>query len=213
LELTRYIHLNPLRAELVNEFRKLRDYPWSGHAVIMGGVKREWQDVEAILSYFGERKKKAVSAYEEYVGRGVERGKRPELVGGGLIRSLGGWSEVLSMRRRSERMTSDQRILGSGEFVERVMAEAEEGMKEALGWRGRVPDLESLLRKISKKEGVDGERVRGGGRKRAEVRVRKIFCRVAAKKYGYSGARIARFLGVTASSANRYASMERIAAE
>ena len=91
----------------------------------------------------------------------------------------------------------------SGEFVERKMAEAEQGMKEALGWRGRIPDLESLLRKISKKEGVDGEKVRGGGRKRAEVRVRKIFCRVAAKKYAYSGARISRFLGVTASSGNR----------
>jgi len=29
--------------------------------------------------------------------RGIEIGSRPELVGGGLIRSLGGWSQVLSL--------------------------------------------------------------------------------------------------------------------
>jgi len=67
------------------------------------------------------------------------------------------------------------------------------------------------LRKISGKEGVDGEKVRGEDRRRAEVRVRKIFCRVAMKKYGYTGARVARFLGVTASLVNRYSNMEEIA--
>jgi hypothetical protein len=46
------------------------------------------------------------------VREGIEKGRRPELVGGGLIRSLGGWSEVLSLRRRGEKTASDERILG-----------------------------------------------------------------------------------------------------
>ncbi len=112
------------------------------------------------------------------------------------------------MRRRDQQMASDQRILGSGDFVEQVVSEARGGMKEALGGRARVPDLESLLRTISKKEGVDGDKVRRGGRKKKEVKVRKEFCRVAAKQFGYSGASIARYLGVTASLVNRYASLE-----
>jgi hypothetical protein len=39
LELIRYIHLNPLRAGLVKDFRELDTYPWSGHAAILGKRK------------------------------------------------------------------------------------------------------------------------------------------------------------------------------
>ncbi|MCX6984184.1 MAG: transposase, partial [Lentisphaerae bacterium] len=43
LELARYIHLNPVRAGMVKGLRELRDYPWTGHGVIIGRQKREWQ--------------------------------------------------------------------------------------------------------------------------------------------------------------------------
>ena len=32
--------------------------------------------------------------YYEYVKEGIGQGRRPELVGGGLIRSLGGWDVI-----------------------------------------------------------------------------------------------------------------------
>ena len=57
---------------------------------------------------------------------GKRLGRRPELVGGGLVRSLGGWSKVLSLRSRGEEVAYDSRILGSGEFVQDVMRDAEE---------------------------------------------------------------------------------------
>jgi len=50
-------------------------------------------------------------------------------VGGGLIRSLGGWSAVKALRRAGYRELSDDRILGSGEFVERIIKEAEGKVK------------------------------------------------------------------------------------
>jgi len=210
LELTRYIHLNPLRARMVKNFKELRFYPWSGHSAIMGKVKRRWQDVGTVLAYFGRRKRRAIAAYEDYVREGMEKGRRPELVGGGLIRSLGGWSEVLSLRRRGEKMVSDERILGSGEFIERLLSQAEEKAKQTLGWRGRVPDLQTLLLKISKKEGVEQQKVRGGDQRRSVVSARKVFCQLAVKRMGYSGASVARYLGVTTSLVNLYASSEEV---
>ena len=39
LELTRYIHLNPLRARLVEDLKSLDKYPWSGHSTILGHCK------------------------------------------------------------------------------------------------------------------------------------------------------------------------------
>jgi putative transposase len=210
LELTRYIHLNPLRARMVKNFRELRFYPWSGHSAIMGQQKRGWQDVGTVLAYFGRRKRRAIAAYEDYVREGIEKGRRPELVGGGLIRSLGGWSEVLSLRRKGEKTASDERILGSGEFIERLLSQAEEKAKQTLGWRGRVPDLQTLLSKISKKEGVEQQKVRGGDQRRSVVSARKVFCKLAVKRMGYSGASVARYLGVTTSLVNRYASSEEV---
>jgi len=36
LELIRYIHLNPLKAGIVDTLQNLERYPWSGHGVLMG---------------------------------------------------------------------------------------------------------------------------------------------------------------------------------
>jgi hypothetical protein len=113
LELTRYIHLNPLRVGIVRDMRGLRQYRWAGHSAIMGRVKREWQDIDTVLGYFGKGQR-AIEKYERYVEEGISRGKRPELVGGGLIRSLGGWSQVLSLRRKGIKVAFDERVLGGG---------------------------------------------------------------------------------------------------
>lgn len=40
------------------------------------------------------------------------------------IRSLGGWSEVVSMRRKGGDVKADERILGTGYFVNAVVKEA-----------------------------------------------------------------------------------------
>jgi len=50
----------------------------------------------------------------------------PELTGGGLIRSKGGWSQVLAARRSGRKEEYDERILGSGDFVNGILKEAEE---------------------------------------------------------------------------------------
>ena len=39
LELIRYIHLNPLRANLVEDLKALDKYPWTGHSAILGRRK------------------------------------------------------------------------------------------------------------------------------------------------------------------------------
>ena len=210
LELTRYIHLNPVRAGVVKRMRGLAAYPWTGHAVILGRVKREWQDVDTVLAYFGKRRKEATRKYERYVAEGVGMGRRPELVGGGLIRSMGGWSEVVSLRRKGEREASDERILGGGKFVERVVEESEEGMKETLRWRKRVMDLKTLLKEVVKREGLEEAEIRGRSRREPVVRGRKVFCQVAVRKLGYTGASVARFLGMTTSSVNRMARLEEM---
>jgi len=204
LELTRYIHLNPLRAGIVSNMRELSQYRWAGHSAILGRVKREWQDIDTVLGYFGKGHK-AIEKYERYVEEGISLGKRPELVGGGLIRSLGGWSQVLSLRRKGMKVAFDERVLGGDDFIERLLSEAEEREKETLRIGRKVPDLLTLAKRIMEGEGIEETELRSGTRKREVVRARRLFCQLAIRKMGYPGAEVARFLGVTTSSVNRQA--------
>ena len=205
LELTRYIHLNPVRAGMVKDMRGLSKYPWSGHAVLMGSLKRDWQDRETVLSYFGRRRGQAISGYEEFVREGISRGRRPDLVGGGLIRSLGGWAQVLSSRRRGIEASSDQRVLGSSEFVESLLSEADERERETLRLSLRGRGLDSLIKEIAEGEGVAEIGLRSGKRDRKVSRARRLICQVAVDKMGYPGAEVARVLGVTTSAVVRAA--------
>jgi REP element-mobilizing transposase RayT len=116
LKLVSYIHLNLLRTSLVKSLEELDHYPWSGHALILKHLDHDWQDRDYVLQYFGDREGLAKQAYREFMREQSDLGTQPELTGGGLIRSSGGWSEVLSMRQRGERQFSDERILGSGQF-------------------------------------------------------------------------------------------------
>jgi putative transposase len=64
------------------------------------------------------------------VNQGIAAGKRPEFTGGGLIRSVGGWSAVKTLRKAGALQKGDERILGDGEFVEEVLSEAKEAFEK-----------------------------------------------------------------------------------
>ncbi len=57
---------------------------------------------------------------------GLHEGKNPVLSGGGLLRSYGGWSQVLAMKRKGDIEEFDERILGSGDFVQAILLEVED---------------------------------------------------------------------------------------
>lgn len=66
------------------------------------------------MGLFGRRIGETRKKYRSYVEKGIPMGRRPELVGGGLIRSLGGWDEIKKMRLTGQdRIKGDQRILCS----------------------------------------------------------------------------------------------------
>ena len=83
LELVRYLHLNPLRAQVVPDLRHLDRYPWTGHSALSGTVARPWQDTRTILGQFGRPLPRARRAYRGFVAAGLPPGRRPDLQGGG----------------------------------------------------------------------------------------------------------------------------------
>ncbi len=86
-----------------------------------------------------------------------------------------------------------------------VIADAEEKAKDTLRLSFTISDLPSLAMEVSEREGVDKAELRSGLRKRQAVKSRRVFCQIAVKKMGYSGADVARFLGINTSAVNRLA--------
>jgi putative transposase len=126
LELVRYIHLNPIRAGVIHDMDGLEQFPWSGHQILTGRKRLEWQDAEWILNLFHQKHSTARRAYSSFVEKGIALGRRPDLVGGGLLRSSGGWTAVQSLKKSKERFASDERILGSSDFVASLLKKANE---------------------------------------------------------------------------------------
>jgi putative transposase len=199
LELVRYIHLNPIRSNVVQSLEELDEYRWSGHSAIIGKLRREWQEREYVLSQFGRRERQSIRAYRRFMEEGKGLGRRPELVGGGLIRSLGGWSKVLSLRSRGEEIEHDSRILGSGGFVQAVTREAEEAIARQVRKRGRK-SIEEIIARMCKGSRVSEKEVRSGNQSRKAAKVRAEIACYLSREMGISMAEIARKLGVGASA-------------
>jgi hypothetical protein len=185
---------------LVKSLGELDRYPWSGHRVLIGGGKSEWQERNYVLRQFHPREKEAIRTYRRFMEEGKNQGRRPELVGGGLIRSLGGWSEVLSFRGQGERVEYDGRILGGGDFVSEILREADQKVRRYLPVREKGALKDRIIKEMCEKEGVGEGEVRMGGQARRVSRVRSKIAWSLSREYGISLAEIARDLGMCTSA-------------
>jgi len=195
-ELVRYIHLNPLRAGIVPNLVKLNRYKYCGHSALMGKRKCEWQEKRYVLSYFGKSLAEARQSYSSYVKEGLSQGRRPELVGGGLIRSLGGWEAIKRMGKR-ERIKGDERILGDSDFVFQVLEEADETFNRYYEMKILGYDLKTVEDRVCRIFKIGTEDIYSKSREKVKASARGLFCYWAVRELGYGLTDIARHLGIT----------------
>ena len=196
LELVRYIHLNPLRAGLVKELKELDKFPYCGHSVLMGKNKREWQDDDYILRIYNSKYLKARRRYREYVEKGLADGRRPELVGGGLVRSAGGWSVVKAMRRGLERIKGDERILGEGDFVETVLKAAQENLDRKSQLEAEGYSFDWLVGRVARQLEIEPKDVLAPGKYVQSVKARSLLCYWGTRELGMTTVDLARRLNL-----------------
>jgi len=196
LELVRYIHLNPLRGGQVDAYGELARYPWCGHGAILGTRKVEWQAIDDVLEVFGKTAKTARMAYGEYVREGVGKGRRPDLTGGGLFRSVGGVEQAGQMQRRREKVQSDERILGSGEYVAEVLKEVEHRDRRKTVLRERLKPAE-VVERAAKVMGVGVREVYGRRKQRKISMARSLASKWLVEDLGMTVMDVARLLKVT----------------
>jgi REP element-mobilizing transposase RayT len=202
LALVRYIHLNPVRAGIVTDIESLDRYPWSGHRMLIGNDRPPWLGTDFILGQFAATRKKAVTSYRRFVEEGITMGHRPELVGGGLSRSLSGWSQVVSVRGK-DTQKGDERVLGSSEFVLAVLTEAEDRQRRQLKVRTPTKSINQIIEEECAERRVPQEELKNGGRRAKVSAARGSIAYRAVTEIGLSAAEAARHLGVTTSTVTR----------
>jgi hypothetical protein len=197
LELVRYLHLNPLRAGVVRDLAALDGYGYTGHSTLMGRTPRPWQNTREVLGRFSPRLGPARRAYRLFVSEGVVQGRRPDLIGGGLVRSVGGWKAVEELRRGREEYTSDERVLGGAEFVEDLMKRLEkEGDNKARLLKREPLEISHWVRKVCEATGVREEALSGPGRRSEVCLAREGLAYVWVEALGRSGRELAGVLNI-----------------
>jgi putative transposase len=197
-ELLRYIHLNPLRAKLVATITELNGYPYCGHSALIGKRPRKWQDTRYVLANFGETVKKARNAYLDFVTAGASLGRKSELVGGGLIRSLGGWKEIKNLGlNKQARIKGDERILGDSDFVTEVLEQADERYDRRYRLKTLGYDIWRVERKIIELFDIEKEGLYSGSRKKSISEARSLFCYWCVRELGETMTHMAKLLGLT----------------
>ena len=203
LELVRYIHLNPLRAGVVSSLKELDRYPYSGHSRLMGKIKDQWQDVDTVLALFGKKRYAAKKKYREFVEKGILEGKKPELTGGGLIRSVGGWGVLKSMRRMDVHFKSDERILGDSDFVDTVLQDAAEKMERKYRLKATGYDFNTLVERVSGIFKIEVKQLLSPSKQPERVMARSVLSYWAVRELGISGTAVGERLGLSQSAVSR----------
>jgi len=182
---------------------KLDKHPWCGHSVLMNKTKQAWQNVDYVYGLFSEKKRLARTKYRVFVEKGILQCKRADLIGGGLLRSIGGWTLLKGFRKAGIRVKGDERILGDSDFVENVLKSAEEELEQKYDLRASGYDFDRVARRVAEVMAMEIDQVTAFGKSPQTVKARSLLCFWAHRKLGMTTIEIGRRLNISQSAVSR----------
>jgi chromosomal replication initiation ATPase DnaA len=131
-------------------------------------------------------------------GRSVSAG-----TGGGLIRSVGGWGVLRSLRRMNFHYKSDERILGDSDFVETVLKDAAEKMERKYRLKAAGYDFNRLVERISDLFKIEKRLLLAPSKRPERVMARSVLSYWAVRELGMPGTAVGERLGLSQSAVSR----------
>ena len=188
LELVRYIHLNPIRAGMVESLEDMVRHPWCGHAELLGKSNRNLITQEPILAFFSRHKSQARRLYRAFLADGLKGKRSGKLSRGGKRLSMA-LNPALS-----EKDVFDDRILGGGRFVENILDAKGEAAQDA------TLSLIDLVRLVSTHFGLEPEELSLPSKARKIVRAKAVICYLAVRRLRIKGVEVAKQLGYSSTA-------------
>ena len=130
-------------------------------------------------------------------------GRRPELTGGALVRSAGGWSGSQALRQMKGRMKSDERIPGDSDYVESALVGAREAMERKYRPKSLGCDLGTIVTRVSQLFDVPEARIKSSGKEPERVKAKSVAAYRAVKELGMTGTEVGNELRLTLSAVSR----------
>ena len=145
-------------------------------------------------SPIGKSVRKARKEYESFVKEGLSEGRKRELTGGGLIRSLGGWIEAKEILKGGVHIMSDERILGDSDFVDSIIIQSEEQYDRRQRLKQQGFNLDRIAERVAEVLDMEPDEVYLRGRQNRKVRARSLLCFWASRELGISHTELAKRL-------------------
>jgi putative transposase len=111
--------------------------------------------------------------------------------------SLEGWSAVMGLRRSGEKSLTDERILGSNDFVQRMFGEADHRKRHLFSSVLRGRQAQQIIARSCEKEGISIQELQRASRRGPIPRVQSYLVWTPARELGMPLAEIRRRLGVS----------------
>jgi putative transposase len=177
-ELVRYIHLNPVRVNMVGT---PDSYPWSSHRAYLGlETTDQIVDVDPVLRRFGPKKEIARERFAEHVAAGISLGRL----------------EALYMTKSG--------VLGSEEFIDSLIHRIGEFVPKGtpVTKNTEPPDAEKLLEAVEIVSGV--ARADFCGRAKApRVMAAKELLIIVGRRLGFTTTKLSAFTGLSIATVSR----------
>lgn len=182
---------------MIQSIGDLDRYPWTGHSVLMGRKKREFQSTSEVISRFGRKQSDSRKKYRRFIMDGWNMGHREDLVGGGLQRSAGGWKGLNALRKQGIRWNGDERILGDGDFVAHILKETEECMDRRETLKNQGWTIEKLSRHVCQIAKIEVDDLLKKGRGNALSAAKGLFAYWGNRELGISQKKLAEYLQIS----------------
>jgi hypothetical protein len=156
MELVRYIHLNPVRAKVVDDPEM---YPWIGHLAYLGKLKNDLIDEDLVLSQFSANKALARKEYNQFILRCLNSGHQDKYY-----------------------KVKGQRYLGEDEFIERIERKMENFESRSIIYD--IP-MDEIVLEVSNTTGITEDKLYSLTRARRGAYGRSLVAYLARKVSGY----------------------------
>ena len=213
LKLVAYIHLNPIRARIVNSIDELDHYPWCGHSTIVGSVKHDWQNINEVLLHFSRNKRTARTLYRKFINKQSGKERNINMINGNYKQSATGWKHIDSSVSDNTSWRGDGRILGDKGFVDSILKKANEGLDKKCRLRAAGWNIDTLTSYICELYNVSEKDILKKGRSNALSSAKGLICYWGYNKLGLSGAELSRYLDVSRPAISKNINLGKIISE
>lgn len=201
-ELIRYVHLNPLRARLVDDLAGLDHYPWCGHAFVVNRADPPWHDVSFVLSRFGEKSKEAMRRYREFLEGGIREESTGKKRQWRSDWSLLDWMKEIGIAADRDEPDRDGRVLGGEKFIGSLIREKKKA--SSLGVQSPV----ELISDACGKAGLSTGALLSGSRRSNVAKLRAQLVLQLVDQSGMTLTRIGQLVGVSKSGVSKILNRE-----